>query len=118
MRKIEQMEKQLSSLQKELRDSIVVLMRDYGEEKLLLYPNNLKEPAIIRYYDDYNEEYCKGTVSAVIYRDETLLLEVENEMCGTLQLNEKLGDLVFDVPQWMIAIYRNMCEQIESEKSH
>ncbi|MDR2085787.1 MAG: hypothetical protein LBP72_01295 [Dysgonamonadaceae bacterium] len=108
MKKIEQIEKKFSLLQKELRDGMRDMMQDYGEEKM---PLDVKQSVRIWYYDDYSGEYRKGTLCAVIYRDETLLLEVENEYGETRQLDEKLGDLAFDVSEWMIAVYRKMQEQ-------
>jgi hypothetical protein len=114
MRKIDKIEQKFIRLQKELRDGIVILMRDSCNEKM---PLDTKEAVNIWYYDDYNSGYCKGKVCAVLYRDKTLLLEIEDEYGETLQLNELLGDLAFDVPEWMIAVYRKMQEQIESEKN-
>jgi hypothetical protein len=115
MGKIENIEYRLALLQKELREETVDLMRDYGEEKMPL--DSQKEPVTVWYYDGYNAGYCKGTVCAVFYRDETLLLEIEDEYGETLQLNEHSGDLAFDVPERMIAVYRKMQEKTESEKN-
>jgi hypothetical protein len=33
-------------------------------------------------------------------------------------LHEDCGELVFDVPAWMLAIYGNMLERIESERNN
>jgi hypothetical protein len=108
MKKTDRIEQKFIRLQKELRDATVILMRDYGDEKM---PLDAKEAVNIWYYDDYNSGYCRGKVCAVLYRDKTLLLEIENEYGDRLQLNEQLGDLAFDVPEWMIAVYRKMQEE-------
>jgi hypothetical protein len=116
MRKIEEIEADFMLLQKELRENIVALMQDYGDEKMPLYRQDLKNPTTLWYYEDLIEEYRMGRVISVIFRNDTLLLEVENEFGDTLQLNEDWGDLVFDVPYWMLAIYRNMVDNMPEKQ--
>jgi hypothetical protein len=118
MRKKEIIEADFRLLQKELRKNMLAAMQDYGDEKLPLYPQDLKNPTGIWYYDDLSEEYRKGMVTSVISNAGTLFLEVETEFGDTLQLHEDCGELVFDVPAWMLAIYGNMLERIESERNN